>query len=574
MGLMEDFIIRTRDGSFEIAFSPEAMGRIMREIFADSSDSPGEIKETGGILLGNWETEGETTKIKVYRSSGPGSNSIRQSALFSPDFSYYSNRAGYHFSRNGWTYLGEWHRHPGTFHCLSSVDMKMAQELLKDEKWPFLLLPVLNNENGSATVTVNIVRMDEKGKPEAISADRLIIPDQYREGYRRMKAYIDCSWMERFAEGEEETCRYAGIMNPGESWVFLPVPGPKNAVLHFVRQGNEIELPDRENTLTVLFGPEGKNTAFSIVEGEPQEIPIVAVKAEEDVFERNRGFLETLQLFDKKILLVGCGSVGSTIASELARAGVGHFILADPDILEPANVSRHQAGLHHLGRKKVNAVKEIIQSINPRADVTVHPVDVCGNPETIDLIKDTSEKCDLLICTTDTDESRIFVNDISLATGVPSIQAGLHERASSGIVQVVKPGRNACFLCHRETILKSSPRRRGTMAYSEQDAGETVFVSPGLSAQINLVSEIAVLRALETLGTEKHVENQSAEENSDEEIFTDLSFVNIKSDKSQDSSEYIFNPAISTFRLEPSDKCPACGANPFFEQLDEDFHEA
>lgn len=112
------------------------------------------------------------------------------------------------------------------------------------------------------------------------------------------------------------------------------------------------------------------------------------------------------------------------------------------------------------------------------------------------------------------------------------------------------------------------------MAYSEQDAGETVFVSPGLSAQINLVSEIAVLRALETLGTEKHVENQSAEENSDEEIFTDLSFVNIKSDKSQDSSEYIFNPAISTFRLEPSDKCPACGANPFFEQLDEDFHEA
>jgi molybdopterin/thiamine biosynthesis adenylyltransferase len=78
------------------------------------------------------------------------------------------------------------------------------------------------------------------------------------------------------------------------------------------------------------------------VEGEPQEIPIVAVKAEEDVFERNRGFLETLQLFDKKILLVGCGSVGSTIASELARAGVGHFILADPDILEPANVSRHQ----------------------------------------------------------------------------------------------------------------------------------------------------------------------------------------------------------------------------------------
>ncbi|MEW6573749.1 MAG: E2/UBC family protein [Bacillota bacterium] len=55
-------------------------------------------------------------------------------------------------------------------------------------------------------------------------------------------------------------------------------------------------------------------------------------------------------LVDKKVLLVGCGSVGGFIAFELARAGVGHLTLVDEDHLSPENIHRHALGADCLYR--------------------------------------------------------------------------------------------------------------------------------------------------------------------------------------------------------------------------------
>ena len=40
------------------------------------------------------------------------------------------------------------------------------------------------------------------------------------------------------------------------------------------------------------------------------------------------GAIQELQ--NKKVLLVGCGSVGSQIANQLASTGIGHITLSDP----------------------------------------------------------------------------------------------------------------------------------------------------------------------------------------------------------------------------------------------------
>ena len=53
------------------------------------------------------------------------------------------------------------------------------------------------------------------------------------------------------------------------------------------------------------------------------------------------------------MVIVGCGSVGAPVAIALAQAGVGRFILLDPDILKPSNISRHPLGAQYLGRMKV-----------------------------------------------------------------------------------------------------------------------------------------------------------------------------------------------------------------------------
>ena len=565
MGVMAKRSFRSADGAYEVRFSPEAWETMLREASEDAAS--GEYaRETGGILIGSWNRQGRRTVVTVRRSSGPGPESVRERCVFSPDLEHFRDRSGYYASRNNWRYLGEWHRHPGDFHALSGIDLRMASELLRDEKWPFLLLPVLNVDKERISVTASLAVPGESGKTEIISLGRVEAgsPQKYEGGRNRMKAFVNSDWIERFANGQEDICEYKGFRHPGESWVFLPLPGIKNATLRLVRQGIEAGLPDTESVVTVVVNEEGEASCFTVREGEVREIPLAPVRPEEDVYQRNSGILETRELAGKKVFLAGCGSVGSTMALELVRAGVGALVLADPDILEPANVCRHQAGLQHLGRRKADAVRDMALSINPSADVEVHAVDICGDMETMETISAVASQCDLLLCTTDTDESRIFVNDLSISTGVPSIQVGLHERAVSGIVQIVRPGESACFLCHRERVLRGERTGRGAVAYSDAEEKTEILVSPGLSAQINAVAEIGVLRALELLRGEENKEAPSK----DEILHPDLLLLTMRP-KNEDERESL-KMSLTSFGLEPSAKCPACGDAEFDEGSDEE----
>lgn len=50
-------------------------------------------------------------------------------------------------------------------------------------------------------------------------------------------------------------------------------------------------------------------------------------------------------LYEKNVLLVGCGSVGSCIALNLAKSGIGKMTLIDNDYLKPENIYRHLLGM-------------------------------------------------------------------------------------------------------------------------------------------------------------------------------------------------------------------------------------
>jgi hypothetical protein len=47
----------------------------------------------------------------------------------------------------------------------------------------------------------------------------------------------------------------------------------------------------------------------------------------------------------KRVLVLGCGSLGSPIIELLARAGIGNITIIDPDLFLPENCSRHVLGL-------------------------------------------------------------------------------------------------------------------------------------------------------------------------------------------------------------------------------------
>lgn len=112
-------------------------------------------------------------------------------------------------------------------------------------------------------------------------------------------------------------------------------------------------------------------------------------------------------LFKKStVSILGCGGLGSNIAMELARAGVGKINLFDYDKVEYSNLNRQNYFLADLGKSKVLATKNIIKSAIPYVDIDTF--DVYLNDENMDLYIDRS---DIFIEAFDNKKVKKFVFD-------------------------------------------------------------------------------------------------------------------------------------------------------------------
>lgn len=76
-------------------------------------------------------------------------------------------------------------------------------------------------------------------------------------------------------------------------------------------------------------------------------------------------------LKNARVLVVGVGGVGSYTASALARSGIGHLIMVDPDIIEACNINRQLLAFHSsIGQDKVTWMKTHVKDINPEIEVS------------------------------------------------------------------------------------------------------------------------------------------------------------------------------------------------------------
>ena len=81
-----------------------------------------------------------------------------------------------------------------------------------------------------------------------------------------------------------------------------------------------------------------------------------------------------LALSKAVIGVAGLGGLGSNIALSLARVGVKKLVLADFDVVEPSNLNRQQYFVRHIGMKKTQALKELINDVNPFVEVEAHDI--------------------------------------------------------------------------------------------------------------------------------------------------------------------------------------------------------
>jgi molybdopterin/thiamine biosynthesis adenylyltransferase len=75
------------------------------------------------------------------------------------------------------------------------------------------------------------------------------------------------------------------------------------------------------------------------------------------------------------IHIIGCGSVGSTVAELLVRFGLTKIALYDFDGVEPQNLANQLFRQEHIGKLKVDALVDMLCEINPevKQSVKIYP---------------------------------------------------------------------------------------------------------------------------------------------------------------------------------------------------------
>jgi molybdopterin/thiamine biosynthesis adenylyltransferase len=121
-------------------------------------------------------------------------------------------------------------------------------------------------------------------------------------------------------------------------------------------------------------------------------------------------------------LLLGCGALGSVAADMLARAGVGHLVIVDRDVVDLTNLQRQVLFDEQDvadGLPKAEAARRRIARINSQVEVTAVVDDINhGNIERF------AAGADILVDGLDNFETRYLANDCAVKDGVPWIYGG------------------------------------------------------------------------------------------------------------------------------------------------------
>jgi hypothetical protein len=108
---------------------------------------------------------------------------------------------------------------------------------------------------------------------------------------------------------------------------------------------------------------------------------------------------EYAMLRGAKVAVVGCGSVGSKVAVQLARSGVGSFVLVDGDVLASGNLVRNELDWRAVGIHKAPALGARLKEVSSDCAVTTRTT-VMGGQEsggTISATMSAIEECHLII---------------------------------------------------------------------------------------------------------------------------------------------------------------------------------
>jgi adenylyltransferase/sulfurtransferase len=147
------------------------------------------------------------------------------------------------------------------------------------------------------------------------------------------------------------------------------------------------------------------------------------------------------QLKMAKVLIVGAGGLGSTIALQLAAAGVGNLVIIDHDRVSLSNLNRQILhAMPDLDKFKVDSAKETLGQLNPHVHIET-VTDSINEQNAAQL----AAGCDLIIDALDNLPTRMILNLLAIDLKIPFVHGAVN--GFDGRALTILPGKSACLQC-------------------------------------------------------------------------------------------------------------------------------
>jgi molybdopterin-synthase adenylyltransferase len=149
-----------------------------------------------------------------------------------------------------------------------------------------------------------------------------------------------------------------------------------------------------------------------------------------------------------RVLLVGCGALGSVMSEILVRAGIGHLTIADRDYIDESNLQRQSLYTEadcRAGLPKAAAAARHLSEINSHTELV--PVIRDVNAANIAALVPGHN---LILDGTDNFETRFLINDASLKWKIPWVYGACV--GAYGMCVAFVPGVTPCLRCVLEQL--------------------------------------------------------------------------------------------------------------------------
>jgi len=279
----------------------------------------------------------------------------------------------------------------------------------------------------------------------------------------------DCQMLNRILAEEWNPAgiRLMGFVHSHPKWVRMPSSGDEVYAKRILAA-----VPEMDRLLLPIVMAEPDNGHFELLpfaarrQGEgvtvdalqllvsDQEVnrePVARFR-EMAMFARVRSAYNLDRLQSARVVAEGVGGAAEFVEL-LARAGVGEFVLIDPDVVSETNLATQQVYRRDLGRPKVECLAERIKDINPHA--FVKPLHVSSDELTDEAFGhllhgplDVKPPALTLLCgMTDSFEAQARVNLLALQFGVASLCAQVYAEGRGAEVTFTHPETTPA--CHR-----------------------------------------------------------------------------------------------------------------------------